>query len=258
MDTAPPEVERIVATFGGVEVLFSEPVDSATLPAAVTVDGQSLTWTAAGSEYPLPRRHRPSPRPAPGGGRHPTPRPRRHPTDGLSQLPLLHPGRRRHPRLREARPQRDQRQRRPEPPTASGPPPRPRDRLPYVRNRYFDPEIGRFITADPLGFVDGPSEYAFAGNSPANAGDPLGLYELDFHFYMVYYLRGAYLSLPNVVLGFSPPRARPHVCSEFLQTLQAFHFLTLEGSGTQSPTTPASGAGRGQVRTFGVGSSSSC
>ena len=51
LDTAPPEVERIVATFTGVEVLFSEPVDSATLPAAVTVDGETLTWTAAGSEY---------------------------------------------------------------------------------------------------------------------------------------------------------------------------------------------------------------
>ena len=45
----------------------------------------------------------------------------------------------------------------------------------YARNRYFDPEIGRFSTADPLGFVDGPSEYAFAGNGPVNGGDALGL-----------------------------------------------------------------------------------
>ncbi|MCP4203906.1 MAG: hypothetical protein GY769_18470 [bacterium] len=47
--------------------------------------------------------------------------------------------------------------------------------LVYVRNRYYDPEIGRFITADPMGYVDGPSLYQYAGNSPFNASDPLGL-----------------------------------------------------------------------------------
>ncbi|NJL27533.1 MAG: hypothetical protein HC897_06360 [Thermoanaerobaculia bacterium] len=47
--------------------------------------------------------------------------------------------------------------------------------LVYMRNRYFDPQLGRFITADPLGFVDGPSVYGFAGYSPGNYSDPLGL-----------------------------------------------------------------------------------
>ncbi|MDY7095737.1 MAG: RHS repeat-associated core domain-containing protein [Acidobacteriota bacterium] len=46
----------------------------------------------------------------------------------------------------------------------------------YFRNRYYDPELGRFITADPLGYVDGPSQYLFAMNSPVVFGDPLGLY----------------------------------------------------------------------------------
>ena len=45
----------------------------------------------------------------------------------------------------------------------------------YFRNRYYDPEIGRFISADPLGFVDGPSVYAFAGYDPVNFADSLGL-----------------------------------------------------------------------------------
>lgn len=45
----------------------------------------------------------------------------------------------------------------------------------YFRNRYYDPEIGRFISADPLGYVDGPSQYAFAGNDPLNSTDPMGL-----------------------------------------------------------------------------------
>ncbi|MEM1013738.1 MAG: RHS repeat-associated core domain-containing protein, partial [Planctomycetota bacterium] len=48
----------------------------------------------------------------------------------------------------------------------------------YVRNRMLDPELGRFITKDPVGYVDGPSAYAFAMNSPVNYGDPLGLFNL--------------------------------------------------------------------------------
>ncbi|MCP4543657.1 MAG: RHS repeat-associated core domain-containing protein, partial [Chloroflexi bacterium] len=45
----------------------------------------------------------------------------------------------------------------------------------YFRNRYFDPELGRFITADPLGYVDGPSTYQYARYSPFNYSDPEGL-----------------------------------------------------------------------------------
>jgi RHS repeat-associated protein len=47
--------------------------------------------------------------------------------------------------------------------------------LVYARNRYYDPELGRFISVDPMGYVDGPNVYAFAGNDPANLSDPLGL-----------------------------------------------------------------------------------
>ena len=46
----------------------------------------------------------------------------------------------------------------------------------YVRNRYYDPELGRFITPDPLGYVDGPSMYLFAMNDPVNYSDPMGLF----------------------------------------------------------------------------------
>ena len=50
----------------------------------------------------------------------------------------------------------------------------PETGLVYVRNRYFDPELGRFISQDPLGYIDGPSLYGFASNSPLSFGDPLG------------------------------------------------------------------------------------
>ena len=48
----------------------------------------------------------------------------------------------------------------------------------YYRHRIYDPHTGRFTSEDPLGFVDGPNRYVYAGNSPAKWIDPLGL---EFH-----------------------------------------------------------------------------
>ena len=38
--------------------------------------------------------------------------------------------------------------------------------LAYNHHRHYDPVTGRYTQPDPLGFVDGPSVYAYAGNSP--------------------------------------------------------------------------------------------
>jgi len=38
--------------------------------------------------------------------------------------------------------------------------------LHYNWHRHYDPTLGRYTQPDPLGFVDGPSVYAYAGNSP--------------------------------------------------------------------------------------------
>jgi RHS repeat-associated protein len=50
----------------------------------------------------------------------------------------------------------------------------PETGLIYVRNRYYDPELGRFISVDPKGYIDGPSMYAFEIDDPENGSDPMG------------------------------------------------------------------------------------
>jgi len=45
----------------------------------------------------------------------------------------------------------------------------------YVRNRWYDPEGGRFVNEDPAGFEGGINLYAFSGNDPVNGSDPSGL-----------------------------------------------------------------------------------
>ncbi len=47
--------------------------------------------------------------------------------------------------------------------------------LNYYRARYYDPQIGRFISEDPIGFWGGIDFYSYVGNGPVNFVDPLGL-----------------------------------------------------------------------------------
>ena len=47
--------------------------------------------------------------------------------------------------------------------------------LQYLRARYYDPETGRFITQDPLPFVN---RYAYVRNNPVRYVDPYGLFGL--------------------------------------------------------------------------------
>jgi RHS repeat-associated protein len=44
----------------------------------------------------------------------------------------------------------------------------------YNRNRYFSPALGRFITRDPLGYVDGMSTYEYLRSRPQGRRDPIG------------------------------------------------------------------------------------
>ncbi|MFJ6943304.1 RHS repeat-associated core domain-containing protein [Streptomyces wuyuanensis] len=44
----------------------------------------------------------------------------------------------------------------------------------YYRNRYYEPETGRFISQDPIGHAGGPNLYQYALSSPTTYTDPSG------------------------------------------------------------------------------------
>lgn len=53
----------------------------------------------------------------------------------------------------------------------------------YMRARYYDPDVGRFISEDPTGFDGGDMNLmAYVANNPANLVDPNGLYLFPYHF----------------------------------------------------------------------------
>lgn len=44
-----------------------------------------------------------------------------------------------------------------------------------MRARYYDPQLRRFISEDPIGLAGGINQYAFVGGDPVNGSDPSGL-----------------------------------------------------------------------------------
>jgi len=44
----------------------------------------------------------------------------------------------------------------------------------YMRARYYDPEVGRFISKDPIGLLGGLNMFTYVGNNPVNLIDPEG------------------------------------------------------------------------------------
>jgi len=55
--------------------------------------------------------------------------------------------------------------------------------LNYMQARYYGPELGRFLSIDPVGFsVDMPfmfGQYTYASNDPINSWDPFEMAPFD-------------------------------------------------------------------------------
>ena len=179
-DTATPELLEACIVGGKLRLTFSETPDTTTAPNEILLDGTTTTWTALADGYTLETTT------AITAGSHTV-------TFGTGSFDLdgkslaatgqldfqstdthiwaaPYPGEiGKLPNEFAARS------------TANNPfgwkgrPVDPETGLIYIRHRYYDPDMGRFITPDPLGYVDGPSVYGFGMNSPVSYGDPLGL-----------------------------------------------------------------------------------
>jgi RHS repeat-associated protein len=53
----------------------------------------------------------------------------------------------------------------------------------YMRARYYDPEVGRFINKDPIGYGGGTNLFMYVGNNLVSRIDPLGLTDLIYDYY---------------------------------------------------------------------------
>jgi RHS repeat-associated protein len=59
----------------------------------------------------------------------------------------------------------------------------------FVRNRWYDPAIGRFMSEDPAKQYGGVNLYAFSGNDPIDGQDPSGLCDVDVGMWIDFVLR---------------------------------------------------------------------
>ena len=87
----------------------------------------------------------------------------------------------------------------------------------YYRARYYDPEIGRFISEDPIGFMSGQvNHYAYCSNNPVNCTDPTGLVDfVDLGFGIIDFGFSTAEALTGVGLMILSPTSGPAVPATF-------------------------------------------
>jgi RHS repeat-associated protein len=64
----------------------------------------------------------------------------------------------------------------------------PETGLYYYRARYYDPNMGRFVSEDPIQFLSAPNFYPYVGGSPTGATDPSGLCLVQMKYSAVKFL----------------------------------------------------------------------
>ena len=122
------------------------------------------------------------------------------------------------------------------------------DELYYMRNRWYEPHTGRFLSEDPLGLAGGLDLYGFSSNDPMNGADPTGLqvyslleivvegYGDEWAAYMAVVRSGAYLGFGHTGPGWglqSQPVSADLLWGSFVAKALFY------GGGHGSPSLPA-------------------
>lgn len=72
----------------------------------------------------------------------------------------------------------------------------------YMRARYYDPGVGRFINKDPIGLLGGLNMYVYGGNNPVNKVDPSGEFVIP---YIIRVVATVLLIVGELLFPLTPP-----------------------------------------------------
>jgi RHS repeat-associated protein len=109
-------------------------------------------------------------------------------------------------------------------------------------HRTYNPNTGRYLQPDPLGYPDGPDAYLYAAGDPINKVDPLGLYQEDTHYYTTFFLAIAagvnYKAALTMALAaqyiddnkFTSPLSTVGLVSGHRQRLLTYHFALVDSN----------------------------
>ncbi len=67
----------------------------------------------------------------------------------------------------------------------------------YMRNRWYDPESGRFLSEDPIGIDGGLNQYTFVNDDPVNGFDPAAFRGDCYYGYSYSYSRSTGKIIPG-------------------------------------------------------------
>lgn len=73
----------------------------------------------------------------------------------------------------------------------------------FMRNRWYSPQLGEFLSHDPVGFRDSFNLYAYVGFDPINGWDPYGLESNGFSFLGMTWTRGDGTDAFGEAVGFA-------------------------------------------------------
>lgn len=97
--------------------------------------------------------------------------------------------------------------------------------LHYNLNRYYDPRLGRYLTADPIKLAGGLNGYQYVDGNPVSWIDPLGLFKQDKTGSENRTVILGEPELPNI----TPQRLDPEFTNDTWKTARIFRLVEKDG-----------------------------